>query len=70
MGKKKLRRKIAQEVQEKMYYLNTCPNERDLILNIILPKKDRISSYRHCKRDCTSTTCELNLDIDNQILNF
>lgn len=71
MGKKKLRRKIAQEVQEKMYYLNTCPNKRDLILNIILPKEDRITpSYRHCRKDCTSTTCEFNLDIDNQILNF
>lgn len=78
MGKKKLRRKIAEEVQEKMYYLNTCPNERDMILNIILPKEDRISpSYRHCRKDCASTTCELNLDIDkfnldidNQILDF
>lgn len=70
MDKKKLKRKIAQEVQEKMCYLNSCPNERDMILNIILPKEDRLPSYCHCRKDCTSTTCEFNLDIDNQILNF
>lgn len=69
MGKKKkLRRKIAKQVKDKMYYLNSCPNERDIILNIILPKEDRISFYSHCKRDCLDTTCEANIDIDNQIV--
>lgn len=68
MDKKKLRRKIAKQVEDKMYYLNTCPNERDIILNIILPKKNRISFHSHCRRDCPSTTCEANIDIDNQIV--
>lgn len=68
MGKKKLRRKIAQEVQEKMYYLKSCPNERDMILNIILPKEDRLLLYSHCRKDCLDTTCEANIDIDNQIV--
>ena len=69
MSKKKdLRRKIAKQVEEKMYYLKSCPNERDIILNIILPKEDRISFYSHCKRDCLDTTCEANIDIDNQII--
>ena len=67
MGKKKkIRRKIAKRVEEKMYYLNTCLNERNIILNMIRPKKDRTSFYSHCKRDCPSTTCESNIDVDNQ----
>lgn len=69
MGKKKdLRRKIAKQVEEKMYYLKSCPNERDMILNIILPKEDRLPLYSHCRKDCSSTTCEANIDIDNQIV--
>ena len=67
MGKKKkIRRKIAKQVEEKMYYLKSCPNERDMILNIILPKKDRTLFYSHCRRDCPSTACESNIDVDNQ----
>ena len=69
MSKKKdLRRKIAKQVQEKMHYLKSCPNERDMILNIILPKEDRLPPYSHCKKDCLDTTCEANIDIDNQIV--
>lgn len=68
MNKKKLRRKIAQQVENKMYYLNSCPNERDMILNIILPKEDRILFHSHCRKDCLDTTCEANIDIDNQIV--
>lgn len=69
MSKKKdFRRKIAKQVEEKMYYLNSCPNERDIILNIILPKEDRLPLYSHCKKDCLDTTCEANIDIDNQIV--
>ena len=51
-----------------MYYLKSCPNERDMILNIILPKEDRLSSYSHCRKDCLDTTRETNIDIDNQIV--
>lgn len=68
MGEKKLRRKIAKQVEEKMYYLKSCPNERDIILNIILPKEDRLPLCSHCRKDCSSTTCESNIDIDNQII--
>ena len=68
MGEKKLRRKIAQEVQENMYYLKSCPNEKDIILNIILPKEDRLPVYSHCRKDCLDATCEANIDIDNQIV--
>ena len=32
------------------------------------PKEDRISFHSHCKRDCLDTTCEANIDIDNQIV--
>lgn len=67
MGEKKLRRKIAKQVEEKMYYLKSCPNERDMVLNIILPKEDRLPLYPHCRKDCLDTTCEANIDIDNQI---
>lgn len=69
MSKKKdLRRKIAKQVEEKMYYLKSCPNEKDMILNIILPKEDRLPLYSHCRKDCLDTTCEANIDIDNQIV--
>ena len=69
MGKKKkIRRKIAKQVEEKMYYLKSCPNERDMILNIILPKENRLPLYSHCRKDCSSITCESNIDVDNQIV--
>lgn len=69
MGKKKkIRRKIAKQVEEKMYYLKSCPNERDIVLNMIRPKKDRTLFYSHCRKDCLDTTCEANIDIDNQIV--
>ena len=58
MGEKKLRRKIAKQVKDKMYYLNSCPNERDMILNIILPKEDKIPFHSHCKKDCLDITCK------------
>ena len=29
MSKRKLRKKIAKQVADKMMYMNTCPNERD-----------------------------------------
>ena len=66
MDKKKLRRKIAKKKKKKMYYLKSCPNERDMILNIILPKKDRLPLYSHCRKDCSSTMCESNINVDNQ----
>lgn len=51
---KKLRYKIANSVADKMYYLNTCPNERDTILRIIDPYRYKGQSEIHCNTDCNS----------------
>ena len=56
--KRKLRRKIAEELVEKFPYWNTCPNEREMILDIVLSKKDRGSWESHCKMDCSINWCE------------
>lgn len=42
-----------------MMYMNTCKNERDIIMNIILPKKKRIRWEPHCETDCTFDNCEV-----------
>ena len=52
---KKLRKKIAKQVADKMYYMNTCLNERDIILGIIC--KDREFVEPHCFTDCTNVEC-------------
>lgn len=57
--KRKLRNKIAKRVSLKMMYMNTCKNERDIIMNIILPKKKRIRWEPHCETDCTFDNCEV-----------
>lgn len=58
MGKKKkIRRKIAKRVENKMYQMCSCPNEINIILNIILPKKDRYPFTIHCNTDCGHTDC-------------
>lgn len=51
------RRHIANQVAEKMGYLMTCPNERDIILRVIDPKWHRDSGLRHCDTDCGITSC-------------
>ena len=55
----KLRKEIAEEVSVKMCYFNTCLNERDSILSIILDESicinDRID---HCNTDCVETECK------------
>ena len=61
MKKKKLRRKIAADVENKMMYMGTCPNEANIILNIILPKKDRIPWKLHCE-GCSHTSCPVYKD--------
>lgn len=53
-----MRRKIAKQVANKMCYMNTCMNERDILLNIILGKKDRYQWASHCKKDCSNQLCE------------
>lgn len=57
MKKKKIRKKIAEQVLKKINELKICPNERDIILNIILPKKDNYIWYIHCDEDCTHKNC-------------
>lgn len=59
MNKRKLRRKIANRVEDKMGYLATCPNERDIILNMIFSKKDRYPWKQHCTDDCRHFNCEV-----------
>ena len=56
MKEKKLRRKIAKQVENKMVYMGACPNEQNIILNIILPKEDRIPWKLHCP-GCSHTSC-------------
>lgn len=60
--KRKLRKKLAKQVSDKMGYMCTCANERDMILNIILPKEDRYSWTIHCYTDCENKTCTVKRD--------
>ena len=52
------RKKIAETVEEKMGYLGTCPNEKNIILSIIAPKDYKRESVSHCGTDCWNTRCE------------
>ena len=60
-----IRVKIAEEVKEKMMYMGTCLNERDIILDIILGR--RIPRDLHCNTDCKDDECKLykNLEMKN-----
>ena len=50
-------KEIAKELSEKFAYLNTCPNERDIILGYLGIKRP----YKlHCNTDCIITKCECN----------
>lgn len=51
------RKKIADAVEEKMGYLATCPNEREIILSIISPKDYKRSRESHCGTDCWHKEC-------------
>ena len=55
-----LREFIASAVDDKMGYLNTCPNERNIILGIIRGK--RYDTESHCGRDCNNTDCKSHPD--------
>lgn len=52
-----LRRKIAEEVKDKMYQMCVCLNVQESVLNIILDNNQPFES--HCHRDCKNTTCDL-----------
>lgn len=51
---KRLRNEIANNVEEKMCYLNTCPNARDIILAMIDPYNHKSSGVIHCHIDCNA----------------
>lgn len=51
------RKKIAKAVEDKMYYLRTCLNEKDIILSIISPKDYKRDGVPHCNTDCLNTIC-------------
>jgi len=46
---------IASDLSEKFAYMNTCLNERDIILGYLGVKR---SCETHCNTDCTNTKCE------------
>lgn len=48
-------KEIADALSEKMSYMNTCPNERDIILSYLGRKR---SSKNHCNTDCWNEKCE------------
>lgn len=52
------RRKIAKEVEEKMLYMGSCPNEMEIILSIIAPKDYSRKGTPHCSTDCWNTKCQ------------
>lgn len=58
VSEKKLRNNISKQVEEKMKYLNSCYNERDIILRIIKNSKESIEL--HCNTDCPNKDCALN----------
>ena len=57
---KKLRKEIANDVFEKMVDMSSCPNERDIVIDII-ENGERTTSgtsgKTHCSTDCPITTC-------------
>lgn len=52
------RKKIAEAVEDKMGYLGTCPNEKEIILNIIAPQDYKRKGISHCITDCWNKSCE------------
>lgn len=52
------RKKIAEAVEEKMNYLGTCPNEKEIILSIIAPKDYKRNKDSHCGTDCWNAECK------------
>lgn len=51
---------IAKRVKEKMEEMGSCPNEIDIILNIISPKHFNRNAVPHCKKDCLNEECVCN----------
>lgn len=51
------RKRIAEAVEDKMGYLGTCPNEKEIILSIIAPDDYKRGSLSHCITDCWNKSC-------------
>ncbi len=51
------RKKIAEAVEDKMYYMGSCPNEKEIILSIIAPKDYKRGNASHCSTDCWNKEC-------------
>lgn len=52
------RRKFAEAVEEKMCYMGSCPNEKEIVLSIIAPKDYKRKSTSHCSTDCWNKECK------------
>lgn len=50
-------KEIADRLSEKFAYLDTCPNERDIILGYLGVKR---TGKIHCDTDCTKSECKSN----------
>lgn len=48
-------KEIADALSEKFCYMNTCLNERDIILGYLGVKRP---NETHCNTDCVNTKCE------------
>lgn len=55
---RKLRKKIADAVDDKMDYMHCCPNERDTYLHIIAPDDYPRIKGIHCNTDCYNKDCK------------
>ena len=60
---KSLREDIAERVEDKMCYMHTCLNERDIILDII--KNDVHPREIHCNKDCNDDECKVKMEMKN-----
>lgn len=52
-----MRNKIAHEVSEKMYYMKSCPNERNIIVGVITGHRE---TYESLCPTCENTDCVIN----------
>lgn len=58
MATRKELREIAEAVEDKMSYMGSCPNERDIILAIIAPLDYNRKKVPHCATDCWNKNCK------------
>lgn len=59
-AQKEDRKRIAENVENKMCYMSCCPNERDIYLHIIAPDDYPLLKKSHCDIDCPFTDCVSN----------